>query len=248
MSGIENCKAMIFAAGLGTRLKPFTDHHPKALVKVNGKSLLERNIDYLRSFGIREFVINTFHFSGQIHLFLAKHQQADSVFHVSYEENGPYETGGGLAHAAKYLKEDGKPFVVMNADILTDLDLRKMFDFHMKHAPLATLAITNRESSRQFLFDEKMKLCGWRNNKTNALKMSSASANAEDLSPFSFSGVHIIDPNIFERMPTSGIYSITDTYLALAKDQLIMGYDHSGGIVLDVGKPEALAQASTLFP
>jgi MurNAc alpha-1-phosphate uridylyltransferase len=248
MSGIENCKAMIFAAGLGTRLKPFTDHHPKALVKVNGKSLLERNIDYLRSFGIREFVINTFHFSGQIHLFLAKHQQADSVFHVSYEETGPYETGGGLAHAAKYLKEDGKPFVVMNADILTDLDLRKMFDFHMKHAPLATLAITNRESSRQFLFDEKMKLCGWRNNKTNALKMSSASANAEDLSPFSFSGVHIIDPNIFERMPTSGIYSITDTYLDLAKDQLIMGYDHSGGIVLDVGKPEALAQASTLFP
>lgn len=248
MSGIEKCKAMIFAAGLGTRLKPFTDHHPKALVKVNGKSLLERNIQYLRSFGIKEFVINTFHFSGQIHLFLAKHQPADAVFHVSYEENGPYETGGGLVHASKYLKGNGKPFVVMNADILTDLDLGKMFYFHLQHSPLATLAVTNRESSRQFLFDEKMKLSGWRNNKTNELKISSASTHAEYLNPFSFSGVHIIDPKIFDIMPTSGIFSITDTYLDLAKDQLIMGYDHSGDHVLDVGKPEALAQASTLFP
>lgn len=248
MSGIENCKAMIFAAGLGTRLKPFTDHHPKALVKVNGRSLLERNMAYLRSFGIRDFVINTFHFSGQIHLFLAKHQQPGDRIHVSFEEGGPFETGGGLAYAAKYLKDDGKPFVVMNADILTDLDLHKMFAFHVQHAPLATLAVTKRESSRQFLFDERMKLCGWRNNKTNEVKISSPDTNEGDLNPFSFSGVHIIDPLIFNSMPASGIFSITDTYLGLAKDQTIMGYDHSGGVVLDVGKPEALEKASTLFP
>jgi NDP-sugar pyrophosphorylase family protein len=245
MSGIESCKAMIFAAGLGTRLKPYTNHHPKALVKVNGKSLLERNIDYLRSFGIREFVINTFHLSGQIHLFLSRYRNTDLKIHVCYEEGGPYETGGGLANAAVHLKGED-PFVVMNADILTDLDLRAMFDFHQEHEPLATLAVTKRESSRQFLFDENMKLRGWKNNKTQELKLSSQS-NLKELQPFSFSGVHIIDPKIFDKMPTSGIFSITDTYLELAKHELIIGYDHSGGIVLDVGKPEALAMASSLF-
>lgn len=245
MSGIEQARAMIFAAGLGTRLKPFTDHHPKALVKVNGKSLLERNIDYLRSFGIKEFVINTFHFSGQIHLFLSRYRNTDLKIHVCYEEGGPYETGGGLANAAVHLK-DGAPFVVMNADILTDLDLKAMYAYHIEHNPLATLAVTQRESSRQFMFDENMKLCGWRNNKTQELRLSTSS-NQEELQPFAFSGVHIIDPNIFDHMPSSGVFSITDTYLELAKHALIMGYDHSGGIVLDVGKPEALATAASLF-
>jgi MurNAc alpha-1-phosphate uridylyltransferase len=246
MSGIEHCKAMIFAAGLGTRLKPYTDHHPKALVKVNGKSLLERNIDYLRSFGIREFVINTFHLSGQIHLFLSRYRNTDLKIHVCYEEGGPFETGGGLANAAAHLKNDG-PFVVMNADILTDLDLRAMFDFHQEHEPLATLAVTKRESSRQFLFDENMKLSGWRNNKTSELRLSNENLTAEKLLPFAFSGIHIIQPKLFDLMPVSGIFSITDTYLELAKNELILGYDHSGGVVLDVGKPEALAEAASLF-
>ena len=247
MSGIENCKAMIFAAGLGTRLKPYTDHHPKALVKVNGKSLLERNIDYLRSFGIREFVINTFHFSGQIHLFLSRYRNTDLTIHVCYEEGGPFETGGGLANASAHLKNDG-PFVVMNADILTDLDLGAMYAFHKGHEPLATLAVTKRESSREFLFDDNMKLSGWRNNKTGELRLSVKDSIAENLLPFAFSGIHIIDPKLFALMPSSGIFSITETYLQLSGKETILGHDHSGGIVLDVGKPDALAKAASLFP
>ena len=247
MSGIENCKAMIFAAGLGTRLKPYTDHHPKALVKVNGKSLLERNIDYLRSFGIREFVINTFHFSGQIHLFLSRYRNTDLTIHVCYEEGGPFETGGGLANAAAHLKNDG-PFVVMNADILTDLDLKAMFAFHQKHEPLATLAVTKRESSRQFLLDTGMRLSGWKNNKTQEVKLVDEEKVESSLVQYAFSGIHIIDPALFNLMPAQGIFSITDTYLDLAKDHFILGYDHSGGVVLDVGKPDALAKATSLFP
>ena len=130
MSGIEKAKAMIFAAGFGTRLKPHTDFHPKALLKINGKSLLERNIDYLKSFGIKEFVINTHHFSGQIHLFLSRYRNSDINVHVSFEENGPFETGGGLAYASKFLQTSDQPFVVMNADILTNLNLGKMYEFN----------------------------------------------------------------------------------------------------------------------
>ena len=243
MSGIEKAKAMIFAAGFGTRLKPHTDFHPKALLKINGKSLLERNIDYLRSFGIREFVINTHHFSGQIHLFLSRYRNSDIKVNVSFEENGPFETGGGLAYAANYLQTSDQPFVVMNADILTNLNLSKMYDLHLIHQPLATLAVTERQSSRQFLFDEQMKLRGWRNNKTDEVKLAHSFLSVQILNPFAFSGIHVIHPRIFEVMPKSGTFSITNTYLNLAGTESIMGYNHSGDIVLDVGKPESVSAA-----
>ena len=248
MSGIEKAKAMIFAAGFGTRLKPHTDFHPKALLKINGKSLLERNIEYLKSFGIKEFVINTHHFSGQIHLFLSRYRNSDITVNVSFEENGPFETGGGLAFAAHYLQSNDQPFVVMNADILTNLNLGKLYDDHLAHQPLATLAVTERESSRQFLFDEKMKLSGWRNNKTDELKLVDPSYNVQSLQPFAFSGIHVIHPRIFKLMPASGTFSITNTYLDLASTESIMGYNHSGDVVLDVGKPEAAITAGQLFP
>jgi NDP-sugar pyrophosphorylase family protein len=248
MSGIEKAKAMIFAAGFGTRLKPHTDFHPKALLKINGKSLLERNIDYLKSFGIKEFVINTHHFSGQIHLFLSRYRNSDIKVDVSFEENGPFETGGGLAYAAQFLQTSDQPFVVMNADILTNLNLGKMYDFHLAHQPLATLAVTERESSRQFLFDDQMKLSGWRNNKTDELKLTHSSLSVESLNPFAFSGIHVIHPHIFKLMPASGTFSITNTYLDLASTEAIMGYNHSGDVVLDVGKPEAAITAGQLFP
>jgi NDP-sugar pyrophosphorylase family protein len=248
MSGIEKAKAMIFAAGFGKRLKPHTDFHPKALFKINGKSLLERNIEYLKSFGVREFVINTHHFSGQIHLFLSRYRNSDIKVNVSFEESGPFETGGGLAYAAHYLKDSDQPFVVMNADILTNLNLGKLYDYHLTHQPLATLAVTERESSRQFLFDEKMKLSGWRNNKTDELKLVDPSYNHQSLHPFAFSGIHVIHPRIFSLMPASGTFSITNTYLDLASTESIMGYNHSGDVVLDVGKPEAAITAGELFP
>jgi NDP-sugar pyrophosphorylase family protein len=136
----------------------------------------------------------------------------------------------------------------MNADILTDLDLKTMYAFHQQHKPLATLAVTKRESSRQFLFDENMKLSGWRNNKTNELRLSVEDSIVENLVPFAFSGIHIIEPKLFTLMPLSGKFSITDTYLQLSSTEIILGYDHSQDIVLDVGKPESLAKAATLFP
>lgn len=247
MSGIEQAKAMIFAAGFGTRLKPHTDYHPKALLKVNGKSLLERNIDYLRSFGVREFVINTHHFSGQIHLFLSRYRKSDIKVDVSFEENGPFETGGGLAYASKYLKSSAHPFIVMNADILTNLDLHQLYSHHVLHQPLATLAVTNRESSRQFLFNDHMQLSGWKNNKTGETKLVQETASIEQLTAFAFSGIHIIDPFIFNLMPSSGSFSITNTYLELASAHTIKGYDHSSDTVLDVGKPEALLLAEQMF-
>lgn len=248
MSGIEQVKAMIFAAGFGTRLKPHTDYHPKALFKVNGKSLLERNIDYLRSFGIKEFIINTHHFSGQIHLFLSRYRNSDIKVDVSFEENGPFETGGGLVYASKYLKSCQQPFIVMNADILTNLDLHQLYSDHLLHKPLATLAVTNRASSRQFLFDNQMQLSGWKNNKTGETKLVQESVSIDQLTPFAFSGIHVIDQHIFDLMPTSGTFSITNTYLSLAATNLIRGYNHSNDIVLDVGKPEALILAEQYFP
>jgi NDP-sugar pyrophosphorylase family protein len=247
MSGIEKAKAMIFAAGFGTRLKPHTDFHPKALLKINGKSLLERNIEYLKSFGIKEFVINTHHFSGQIHLFLSRYRNSDINIHVSFEEDGPFETGGGLAYASKFLQTSDQPFVVMNADILTNLNLGKMYDFHLTHQPLATLAVTERESSRQFLFDDQMRLSGWKNNKTDELKLVDSFRSVESLNPFAFSGIHVIHPSIFRLMPSSGTFSITNTYLGLASTESIMGYNHSGDVVLDVGKPEAIIDAERIF-
>ena len=236
---------MLFAAGLGTRLKPFTEHHPKALAVVNGKTLLERNIAYLNSFGIRDIVVNVHHFADQVIDFLKRYEDTSTHIVVSHEAEGPYETGGGLAFAAPHFSEASSPFVVMNVDMLTNLDLVGMIDFHKKINPLATLAVTKRESSRQFLFDDEMRLVGWKSNLTGETKWSAG--EVEDVLPRSFSGIHVIDPAIFGLMPSSGIFSITDVYLKLAASSLIVGYDHSGDIILDVGKPESLVKAAVLF-
>jgi hypothetical protein len=246
MNGIDQCKAMIFAAGLGTRLKPFTDQHPKALAPVNGKSLLQRNLDYLTSFGISEYVVNVYHFADQIIEELKRLQSDKLTFHVSHEKDGPFETGGGLSYASAYLRDGDHPFVLMNVDILTNLDLTGMFDYHQKINPLATLAVSERKSSRQLLFDEEMKLVGWKNNTTNEVKW--VDDEVKDVRPLSFSGIHIIHPAIFNYLPASGSFSIVDSYLKIAKEELIIGYDHTGDLILDVGKPEALTKAETMFP
>jgi NDP-sugar pyrophosphorylase family protein len=245
MNLIKDSKAMIFAAGLGTRLKPFTDHHPKALAQVNGQSLLQRNLNYLHAFGISDFVINVHHFADQIIDELKRLSNDQWKFAISHEIDGPYETGGGLAFASEKLLGSDQPFIVMNVDILTNLDLTGMFDYHQKINPLVTLAVTDRKSSRQFLFDEEMKLVGWRNNSTSEEKW--VQGVVESVKPFSFSGIHIIHPHIFKYLPASGTFSIVDVYLKIAKDELVIAYDHTGDLVLDVGKPEALAKAEELF-
>ena len=242
---IEDCTAMIFAAGLGTRLKPFTDNHPKALAVVNNKTLLETNLQYLKNFGIRKMVINVHHFANQIEEFLSTHHDPELHIILSHEVDGPFETGGGLAYAASHLRSDGQPFVLMNVDMLTDLDLNGMFEFHQKIGPLATLAVTRRKSTRQFLFDDEMKLVGWTNHTSSEFKW--VNEVVETANGFSFSGIHIIDPAIFDFMPTDGSFSITDVYLNIAKENQIIGYDHTGDRIIDVGKPESILQAEQMF-
>ncbi|MFN3402591.1 MAG: NDP-sugar synthase [Cytophagaceae bacterium] len=236
-------KAMIFAAGLGTRLKPFTENHPKALAVVNGKSLLERNIEYLKSFGFNQFVINVHHFPEQILEFLKSKNNFGCNIQISDESDFLLETGGGLKKASNFLKGDS-PFLVMNVDILTNLNITKLIDYHKSNNALATLAVTDRVSSRYFLFNSNSELCGWKNEKTGEEKIIKP---LQELSAKAFSGIHVIEPEIFELMKQEGKFSIVDVYLELCSKYTIAGYDHSSDTLIDVGKPEAIDKAEKLF-
>ncbi len=234
-------KAMLFAAGLGTRLKPFTDHHPKALAVVNGKPLLQRNIEYLKSFGITEFVINVHHFADQIEQFLEENNQFGVNIQISDESDEVLETGGGLVKAKDLIGNE--PFLVMNVDILTDLNISDLIQFHVENNPLVTLAVSDRESSRKLLFEENGELKGWKNLNSG----EEIIASDKLLKELAFSGIHIIDPKIFEKMPNSGKFSIMTTYMELMKTEKILGFDHSGGVLVDVGRPESVVEAEQFF-
>ena len=233
---------MIFAAGLGTRFKPWTDKNPKALAVVNGKSLLQRNIEYLQRYGIKEVVVNVHHFADQIIQAIKQNNGWGSAITISDETDAVLETGGGLKKAQNLLQGDS--FVVINVDILTDLNLKAFIDYHRQLMPLATLAVTNRATSRYFLFDQFHNLCGWRNTKTGEEKISRASG---ENNPKAFSGIHIIDPRIFSLVKQEGKFSMVDVYLELAKSEIIKGFDHSGSKFIDVGKPESVPVAEALF-
>jgi N-acetyl-alpha-D-muramate 1-phosphate uridylyltransferase len=236
-------RAMILAAGLGTRFKPWTDLHPKALALVNGKSLLQRNIEYLQRYGIREVVVNVHHFADQIIEALEVNQGWGSRIMISDESAEVLETGGGLKKARPFLQD--APFVLMNVDILTDMDLGAMIDDHFTHLPLSTLAVTGRTTSRYFLFDREDQLCGWRNTQTGQERM--ARADVGDLLQKAFSGIHVIDPALFGLVSREGKFSMIDVYLDLAVKQPIRGFDHSQSLLIDVGKPAAAVAAEKLF-
>ena len=236
-------RAMIFSAGLGTRFKPWTDTHPKALAVVNGKSLLQRNIEYLQQYGINDVVINIHHFPQQIIDAIKQNNGWGSNVIISDESDEVLETGGGLMKA-RHLLDNGKPFISLNVDILTDLDLNKLMAFHQEHKPLITFGVTDRKSSRVLLFDEKNRLCGWKNLQTGEEKIS---INKPNLVQKAYSCVVIFQPEIFSLIRQKGKFSIMDSYLDLAADHLILGYDHSGDKLVDVGKPESVAIAEKLF-
>ena len=235
---------MIFAAGLGTRLKPFTDLHPKALAPINGKPLLQRNIEYLKAAGISDIIVNIHHFADQITDFLKSNNNFSCDITISHEIDEPLETGGGLKKASWYFEASALPFFIVNVDILTNLDLENMYAYHLQKSGLATLAITNRNSSRSFLFDKESLLCGWENNQTGELRLSRSSAA---LHPAAFTTVHLINPSMPKMVHQEGRFSIIDTYLELAKTEQIYGYNHSGDVVVDVGKPESILIAEKYF-
>jgi len=233
---------MIFAAGLGTRLKPFTDHHPKALAEVSGKTLLEHTIRYLQKFGIEDVIVNVHHFADQIEAAIKDNSGFGSWVTVSDEREAVLETGGGLQKAAWYFEGD-EDFVVINVDVLTNLDLGKMITYHQDNDAMATLAVMKRNSSRQLLFDNEMTLCGWTNNATGEQKIS---REVSVMEPFAFSGVQVLSTRIL-NMPFQGKFSMIDVYLHFAKTETVKGFDHTGNIFIDVGKPESLEKAAYLF-
>ncbi len=232
---------MILAAGLGTRLKPWTDAHPKALAIVNGKSLLQRNIEWLQQYGIREVIVNVHHFADQIIDTVEKNKGWGSTITISDERDAILETGGGLQKAGWFFEDD---FVLMNVDILTDLDLQQMIVQHKQHKALATLAVTERETSRYFLFNAKHQLCGWKNVKTYEEKIV---RHENGLIQKAFSGIHVIDPKIFSLMKQEGKFSMVDVYLSLCSNNKIQYFDHSDTKFMDVGKPESVVQAEMMF-
>jgi NDP-sugar pyrophosphorylase family protein len=209
---------------------------------INGKSLLQRNIEYLQQYGIFEVVVNVHHFADQIEEAIEKNKGWGSDLIISDEREAVLETGGGLKKAAGYLKNE--TFVIMNVDVLTGLRLDKMIEFHQQLIPLATIAVSDRSTSRYFLFDHLHNLCGWRNSQTGEERISRTTA---DLIPKAFSGIHVIEPRIFSLIRQDGKFSMVDTYLELAKEEIIKGFDHTGTAFIDVGKPEAVKIAESLF-
>lgn len=235
-------KALIFAAGKGTRLKPFTNHHPKALALVNGIPLLERNIKYLQSFGINDFVINIHHFGEQIIDFLEKNNNFDSHIEISDERNELLETGGGLVFARKFLDFE-QDFIIMNADILTNLNISEFVKQHQEKKNLVTLAVSDRKSSRKLLFNPEMILRGWLNVETGEQRLAEFNKGFKALA---FSGVHCINPKIFNKIKRSGKFSIMEEYLDLMHTEKIHGVEHKANLV-DVGRPESVLEAEKIF-
>ena len=235
-------KAMIFAAGLGTRLRPLTNNIPKALVPLNGIPLLELAIRRLKYYGFNEIIINVHHFADKIMVFLEEKNNFDIEIYISNEEKILLDTGGGLKNAAWFLKDE--PFLVVNADIVTSLNLAEMVKFHHEHSFLATLAVQTRESSRQMMFNDQNLLSGWKNHQTGEEIIS---RQIENPTFYSFSGIHVINPEIFELMPEEEIFPIMPFYLSVASNRRIGAFDHTGDIWEDVGKLNAIEKTEGLL-
>ncbi|MBW3520754.1 nucleotidyltransferase family protein [Chryseobacterium sp. NKUCC03_KSP] len=235
-------KALIFAAGKGTRLKPFTDHHPKALAKVNGVPLLERNIQYLKGFGITDFVINIHHFGDQIVTFLKENDNFGCKIEVSDESNELLETGGGLIFAKEFL-DHGEDFLIMNADILTKININDFVRYHKEIKDFVTLAVSDRESSRKLLFNDDLVLRGWLNVQTGEQRLAEFN---KGFRPLAFSGVHCINPVIFDKIKRKGKFSVMEEYLDLMHTEKIHGFVHDS-ILIDVGRPESVIEAEKYF-
>lgn len=249
IKGLPIRKAMILAAGLGTRLKPWTDNHPKALAMVKGKSLLQRNIEYLQQYGIYDVIVNVHHLPEEIIETIEAKRAWGSNITISDERDEVLETGGGLKKASWYFTTE-EQFLLINGDVLTDLPLNEMITFHSQNKPLATLATTNRNTSRYLLFDDEENLCGWRNVETGQEK--GPASNFDDnkkksLKQKAFSGIHIISSEILHLIKREGKFSMIDLYLDLCSDHSIKSFDHSQSKFIDVGKPESLAIAEMMF-
>jgi NDP-sugar pyrophosphorylase family protein len=236
-------KAMIFSAGLGTRFKPWTDKHPKALALINGKTLLQRTIEYLQQYDITDVVVNVHHFSDQVVDAILKNDGWGSTVTISDESDELLDTGGGLLKAKHLLYRE--TLLTINVDILTDLNLKYFLAKHQQENSLITLAVMDRETSRYLLFNKYNRLVGWRNKKTGEEKIV---IEAKEMFEKAYSGIAIFEPGVFDLLNLTGKFSLIDVYLALASENKIAAFDHTGDKLLDVGKPESIVKAEQMFP
>jgi NDP-sugar pyrophosphorylase family protein len=237
-------KAMILAAGKGTRLQSLTQDTPKALIKAGGLSLLERLIRKMKIQGISDVVINVHHHAEKIRSFLKEKDNFNISIKISDESEELLETGGGILKAAGLLGND-EPFIVHNVDILSDIDLRSLYKSHVEGNALVTLAVKDRQTSRYLLFDEHLRMQGWENQSSGERIVCGDQDSS--LIKLAFSGIHVINPNIFPLITESGKFSIIKTYLRLCNVHLIRGYRHDKGMWIDAGKPEGLNLADMLM-
>ena len=237
-------KAMIFAAGLGTRLKPLTDHMPKALVPVAGRPMLEHVILKLKAAGFNELVINIHHFGEQILDFLRANQNFGLTIHISDERDCLLNTGGGIRKAEPFFRGN-EPFLVHNVDILSDTDLKALYEYHRQSGNDATLLASRRKTIRYLLFDDEKRLCGWINKDTLQTKPEGFAYNPEHHREYAFSGIHVISPSLFHYMDErwTGKFSIMDFYLQTCHEARIGGRLTDTLRLIDIGKPETLTQA-----
>jgi NDP-sugar pyrophosphorylase family protein len=254
-------KAMILAAGLGTRLRPLTDTRPKALVEIQDRTLLEITLTRLRTFGITEAIINVHHFADMVEQYLKSKNNFGMRLELSREDDLLLDTGGGLKKAAWFFQENpsradsgrdhsilaDRPFLLHNVDVISTIDLAAMLQFHSEHQALATLAVQTRESSRQLLFNTRLQLSGRRADSRDQKVVIPSGARdllLGPLHPLAFSGIHIISPRLLPQLTETGPFSIIDSYLRLScQGEKILAFRHDNSYWRDLGKPADLAQA-----
>ncbi len=238
-------KAMVLAAGLGTRLRPLTDDRPKALVEVGGRTLLEITLTRLRTFGIREVIINVHHFADMVLEYLKAQDNFGMRIEVS-REDVLLDTGGGLKKAGHFFLDGpnplAEPFLLHNVDVISTIDLRRMAQFHTDNQALATLAVQDRKTSRYLLFDPQLQLCGRRPGRDGETEMVRSALQTQALA---FGGIHVISPRFIPMMEEEGIFSIITSYLQQAgRDEKILGFRSDAYYWRDLGRPDDLQQAA----
>ena len=236
-------RAMVLAAGLGTRLRPLTNDRPKALVTVHGRTLLEITLARLREFGVHEVIINLHHFADLV----VEYLKAAGHFgmHIEFSREEPLlDTGGGLKQAAWFLQEGSdasEPFILHNVDVISTIDLGRMVQAHTESQALATLAVQERKTSRYLLFDQQLQLCGRRSATQEKPELVHPARPAHELA---FTGIHVISPRIFSLLSEEGVFPIVPVYLRLAaQGEKIQAFRADGYYWRDLGKPENLQQA-----
>ena len=241
-------KAMILAAGLGTRLRPLTDDRPKALVEVAGRTMLEITLARLREFGVREVIVNVHHFADTVVEYLKANGNFGMRIEVS-REDVLLDTGGGLKKASWFFLDDNgrgdEPFILHNVDVISTIDLARMLQFHTEGQALATLAVQDRKTSRYLLFDEAGQLCGRRSRGDGKTELVRPSQQVQALA---FSGIHVISSRLFSMMNEEGAFSIINSYLRLAaQGEKILSFRADNYYWRDLGRPENVAQAAEDF-